>query len=31
MVGVARKKLNKAIVLQGGGKYGINRFSFYFH
>lgn len=31
MGGVARRKINKGIVLQGGGRFGIKRFNYYFH
>lgn len=31
MSGVARKKINKAVVVRGGGKFGIPEFQYYFH
>lgn len=31
MAGIRRKRINKAIVIEGGGKYDIKKFSYYFH
>ena len=29
--GVHKKKINKGIVIKGGGEYGYNRFTYYFN